>query len=136
MKSCSYCGGQYPDAAVVCPIDGNALNNPTESQSTVRNAPLASVACPACGAVDDFTRTVELRGSFSWGVFLLGGIIAVLFRNAGRKRKVRCNKCEAFFYIHPPLARFSLLIFWLLICPAIVAILILVITLLHSIFSV
>jgi len=135
MKSCPYCGGQYPDDAVVCPIDGNTLNSTTESQSAVSGAPLASVICPACGTLDDFTRTIELRGSFSWAVFFFGGIFAVLFRNAGRKRKVRCNKCETLFDIRSPLARVSLVIFWLLICPTIVALLILVITFLHSIFS-
>jgi hypothetical protein len=78
---------------------------------------------------------VELRNSFSWLAFLAGGILAVLFRNAGRRRKVRCNKCEALFDIRTPLSKVSLVIFWLLICPTIVGLIVLLVAVLSSIFS-
>jgi len=135
MKSCPYCGEQYSDDTIVCLIDGNKLDGPTEPRNKVSRAPLAKVVCPTCGATDDYTRTVELRGSFSWSIFFLGGIFAVMSRNAARTRKVRCNKCEVLFYIRPPLSRVSSIIFWLLICPTIIAFIILVIALLHILFS-
>ncbi len=91
--------------------------------------------CPACGAVDDYAPTVELRGSFNWLVFLAGGLFAVLFRNASRRRKVRCNQCEALFDIRTPLSNVSLVFFWLLMCPTIIGLIVLVVALVSSIFS-
>jgi len=135
MKACPYCGEQYPDEAVVCSIDGQPLGGPAESRQKASGMPGTSVLCPACGASDGYTPTGELRGSFSWPVFLAGGFLAVLFRNAGRSRRVRCNKCEEVFNIRPPLSKVSLVIFWLLIGPSIVALIILLVTLLGSIFS-
>jgi len=129
MKACSYCGKQYPDEAIVCSIDGQSLDGPTESRQAT------GVLCPACGASDGYTPTVELRGSFSVPVFLAGGLLAVLFRNAGRSRRVRCNKCEAVFSVRTPLSKVSLVIFCLLICPTIVALIILLVALAGSMFS-
>jgi len=92
------------------------------------------MGCPACGAEGGYTPTVELRGSFSWPVFLAGGIFAVLFRNAGRRRKVRCNRCDALFDIRTPLSKVSLVFFWLLICPAFIGLIILLAAFLNAIF--
>jgi len=135
MKSCTYCGAQYPDDATVCSIDGQLLQSPTENHESDREQRPTRFLCPKCGAADDYTPTVELRGSFSWTVFFAGGIWAVLFRNAGRRRKVRCNKCEAIFHIRTPLSKVSLVIFWLLIGPTVIALIILLAALLVSIFS-
>jgi len=93
------------------------------------------VTCPQCGAVDDFTPVVELRSSFSLPVFLFGGLIAVLFRNAGRPRRVRCNKCEARFYVSSPLSKISRVIFWLLVTPSIVVLIIALVMIIRSLFS-
>jgi len=131
MKDCPYCGKQYPDDAVVCPLDQQPLGGPAESHQ--KRVP--AVLCPACGASDDYTPTVELRGSFSWPVFFAGGLLAVLFRNAGRRRKVRCNKCEAIFNVRTVLSKVSLVIFWLLICPTILTLIILLVALVGAIFS-
>lgn len=78
---------------------------------------------------------MELRGSFSWLIFFAGGIFAVLFRNAGRRRKVRCNQCEALLTIRTPLSQVSLFFFWLLISPTIVVLIILLVALLGGIVS-
>src|SRR6266496_669546 len=121
MKACPYCGKQYSDDAIVCPIDRQPLNDSAELHQKVSAMPGPRVLCPVCGASDDYTPTVELRGSFSWPVFFAGGIFAVLFRNAGRRRKVRCNKCETLFNIRTPLSKVSWVLFWLLICPTIIA---------------
>src|SRR5437868_3195288 len=109
MKSCPYCGEQYADDAIVCAKDGHALDDRTESHESRGTAP-PRVRCPACGATDDYAPGVDLRSSFSWLVFLAGGILAVVFRNAGRRRRVRCNKCGALFYIRTPLSKVSLVI--------------------------
>jgi len=135
MKACSYCGKQYPDEAVVCSIDGQSLDGPTESRQKTSGESVARVLCPACGASDGYTPTVELRGSFSWPIFLAGGFLAVLFRNAGRSRRVRCNKCEAIFNVRTPVSKLSLVIFWLLICPTIIALIIFLVALVGSIIS-
>jgi hypothetical protein len=95
---------------------------------------VSGVRCPACGAVD-YSPTVELRGSFSWPVFLAGGIFAVLFRNAGRRRKVRCNQCEAVFEVRTPLSKVSLVLLWLLIFPTIISLVILIAAFLYAVFG-
>jgi len=79
------------------------------------SSPQRGNRCPGCGAVGDYSPAVELRGSFSWPAFIVGGFFAVLFRNAGRRRKVKCNQCGHLFYIRTPLSNLSLLFFWILI---------------------
>jgi len=79
------------------------------------SSPQRGNRCPGCGAVGDYSPAVELRGSFSWPVFIVGGFFAVLFRNAGRRRKVKCNQCGHLFYVRTPLSNLSLLFFWILI---------------------
>src|ERR1051325_1896961 len=100
MKSCPYCGAQYPDDAVFCRADGHSLGASTPNQPPSTDASMADIRCPSCGAADDYAPTLELRGSFSWLVFMAGGLLAVIFRNAGRGKKVRCNKCDTLFEIH------------------------------------
>ena len=73
-----------------------------------------------------------MRGSFSWVVFVLGGFIAVLFHNASRERRVQCNPCRAIFGIRSPLSKVSVVIFWLLIIPGIIT---LILVLLGALFS-
>ena len=115
----------------MCPIDGHSLDGAVESGKEVTGeSSIPRVLCPACGAADDYTSTVELRPSFSWAAFLAGGIFAVLFRNASRRRKVRCNQCEALFDIRTPLSKVSLIVFWLLVGPTIVVLVILLVALL------
>jgi hypothetical protein len=134
MKSCPYCGAKYSDEVAVCPIDHHPLEQPAKPQSDAPKTPKKSRPCPTCGATDGYAPTVELRRSFSWLILFLGGIFAVVFRNAGRRKKVRCNKCDTTFYIRSPLSRISLVIFWLLIAPAILFLLILLVHLFHMIF--
>lgn len=118
MKSCSYCGASYPDEVMVCPVDRHPLGEPAATKRKVN--------CPHCGSTDDYTFTVEARGSFNLPVFVLGGIFAVMFRNAGRARRVRCNKCDARFYVRSRLSQVSRILFWLLIAPGLVWLLIVV----------
>ena len=134
LKACPHCGAHYSDDSVTC-VDGYLLGAPAESRGEFGNVGVPRFRCPACGAADDYTPTVELRSAFSWPVFLVGGFLAVLFRNAGRRRKVRCNKCEKLFDIRTPLSRVSLVIFWLLISPTILVLVIWLLALLGSIFS-
>jgi hypothetical protein len=135
MKSCPYCGEQYSDDAVACAIDGQPLCDPTEARPKPKERAAPRVHCPACGAADDYQPTVELRGSFSWLLFLAGGIPAVVFRNAGRARKVRCNKCEALFNVRTPLSKASLVCFWLVISLVIIALILSVAAFLHAILG-
>lgn len=93
------------------------------------------MACPVCGAFDGYKPAVELRGSFSWLIFLAGGLFAVLFRNAGRTRRVRCNKCGALFNIRTPLSIVSLVIFWLLVAPTIIGLAFLLFYALYAFFA-
>jgi hypothetical protein len=130
MKSCPYCGGKYPDDAVICPVDGNALQGPNESRNKASRPLSSTVLCPVCGAADCYARTIELRSSFSWLAFFAGGIFAVLARNAGRPTKVRCTKCEALFEIRTPLSKVWLVIFWILVCPTVIALIIMLVDLL------
>lgn len=133
MKSCSYCGAQYPDAVTTCPVDGQSLGEADAAKPDHGGTSTPKVRCPACGAADNYAATVELRGSFSILAFLAGGILAVIFRNAGRPKKVRCNKCDVIFDIHPPLSKMSRVIFWLLIGPTILALVLLLLGLLGAI---
>jgi len=132
MKTCSYCGKQYPDDAEVCVLDQQPLKGLAESPAGVTPP---KVTCPQCGAADDFTRLVELRSSFSLPAFLFGGLIAVLFRNAGKARRVRCNKCESRFYVSSPLSKISRVIFWLLVTPTIICLGIVLIIIIYTLFS-
>jgi hypothetical protein len=92
-------------------------------------------SCPQCGATNDYTQMVELRGSFSWPIFFTGGLLAIIFRNAGRSRKVRCNKCDAAFFISTPLSKVSLVIFWLLMSIIMVNLIILLLFFIHMIIA-
>jgi len=132
MKTCSYCGKQYPDDAEVCELDQQPLKGPAKSAAGVASP---KVTCPQCGAADDFTAVIDTRGSFSLTTFLLGGLIAVLFQNAGKARRVRCNRCEARFFVSSRLSRLSRVIFWLLVTPTIICLGLLLIMLIHTLFS-
>src|ERR1700744_4848273 len=115
MKTCSYCGRQYPDDTQVCAIDQQPLVAVTEPVKPSAEIPAEKVYCPQCGAADDFTRLIDPRGSFSLPVFLFSGITTILFHNAGKTRRARCNQCEARFTIARPLNKIARVIFWLLI---------------------
>ena len=133
MKTCSYCGKQYPDNAEVCDLDQQPLKGP--AQPAASGVAPTKVTCPQCGAADDFTAVIDTRGSFSLTTFLLGGLIAVLFQNAGKARRVRCNQCEARFFVSSRLSRLSRVIFWLLVTPTIICLGLLLIMLIHTLFS-
>jgi uncharacterized Zn-finger protein len=131
MKSCPYCGAQYPDDLEVCPLDAQ----PLVGLAATRVADGASkIICPQCGAADDYTVTVQPHRAFSWGIFFLGGLLAVMFRNGGRRRRVRCNQCDARFSIRTPLSRISLVIFWLLVGPTIIYLALLLIAFITGLF--
>jgi hypothetical protein len=132
MKTCSYCGKQYPDDAEVCAVDQQPLNELAESQAAVTTS---KVDCPQCGATDDFTHLVEVHSSFSLPAFLFGGLLAVIFRNAGRPRRVKCNKCNSRFYVSSPLSKVSRVIFWLLVTPSIIVLSIALIIVIRGLFS-
>ena len=124
MRTCSYCGKQYPDDTQVCAVDQQPLTEPAESQSS---AAAPKIVCPQCGVADDFTQAIDIRGSFSLPAFLFGGLIAVLFQNAGKSRPVRCNKCDARFFVSTRLSKFSRVIFWLLVTPTIIGLIIIIV---------
>ncbi len=137
MKTCSYCGKGYPDDALVCDVEQTPLGSGIlESTRSAGSSPTAkpAIACPACGALDDYKPAVDLCGSFNLLVFLSGGLLGVLFYNAGRPRRVQCNKCGALFNLRTPLSRFSRVIFWLLVAPTVVSIIILLLLLLYTFF--
>jgi hypothetical protein len=115
MKTCSYCGRQYSDEVEFCAVDQQPLSGQSSAKRRV-----TSGTCPQCAAEDDFTPVVDVHSSFNLFAFLFGGLFAVLFQNAGRPRRVRCNRCEARFYISRAFSRFSRVIFWLLVTPGII----------------
>jgi hypothetical protein len=131
MKTCSYCGKQYPEDAEICAVDQQPLGRLAEAPTIVASG---KVTCPQCGAVDDFSQAIEFRNSFSLPVFLLGGLMAVIFRNAGRPRRLKCNKCETRFYVSSPLSKASRVIFWLLIIPSILVLNIALILVIRALF--
>jgi hypothetical protein len=124
MKSCSCCGAQYSDDVQVCPQDQTPLREPDIGKPAPAKV---GAVCPGCGAVDDCSLTVRPDSSFNLGAFLLGGILAVIFRNAGQRTRVRCNKCETGFYIRTPCSGLWLFIYWLLIGPTLIGLAILLI---------
>jgi uncharacterized membrane protein YvbJ len=134
MKSCSYCGKQYPDDFVTCPIDGTSLGNSDGMNQKIKIS-AQKRTCPACGAVEDYSSAIELRSSFSWPIFFVGGLLAVMFRNAGREKRVRCNKCEQLFNIRTPISKLSRAVFWILVCPAILTLITFLIVLIAGIVS-
>ena len=135
MKFCRYCGARYPEDAITCPIDGNALDDSRKAHISPTKATSRRASCPACGTAGDYTPVVQLRSSFSWIAFLAGGLFAVIFRNAGRPKRVRCNKCQGIFEVRTPLSKVFLIIFWLLISPAIVYAILLAVSLLRALIS-
>jgi hypothetical protein len=138
MKKCSYCGREYPDDAVACTVDQNPLAAGVAEGDNVaksRQPAKPTTPCPACGALDGYKPAVEVRGSFSLLVFLAGGLCAVLFHNAGRPKRVLCNKCGALFTIRTPLSRVSSVIFWVLVAPTIILLFFLLVALLYFYFA-
>jgi len=86
-KACPYGGRENDPARGACRECGTVLNEALDPEPPAARKPRP--VCPECGAGGDFKPAVELRGSFSLLAFLAGGLIAVLFRNAGRERRVQ-----------------------------------------------
>lgn len=116
--------------------DSEAVNDSVSrgEQSSI-TASSGDMRCPICGATNDLMPAVELRSSFNWLIFLAGGLLAVICRNAGRKRKMRCNQCGAIFETRSSLSKLSLLIFWLLICPTVIFLICVLGALILALFS-
>ena len=117
MKKCSYCGKEYPDELSFCPLDQDPLHQPpgTPAEST-----RPQEACPLCGSQAGFTPVVEFRKPFSFPLLFTGGLIAILFRNAGRERFVRCHTCDKKYGIRTPFSKFARVLFWLCMAPAVI----------------
>ena len=69
--------------------------------------------------MEGYKKAVDLRPSHSLLALFLGGIFAVWACNGGRPTRVQCNKCGAFFDVRTRGSRVSVLLFWLLVAPAI-----------------
>jgi hypothetical protein len=93
-----------------------------------------SAICPACGTPDDFKTAIRLGSSFNLAAFVAGGILAVLFCNAGREKRVQCNKCGAVFGIRTPLSIISRVFFWLLVAPTIIVLVLWLLSLARYLF--
>ncbi len=120
MKRCSYCGRENDNTVSICKGCGTTLPK-VESNAIPAKVVIPGPACPACGC-QNHSEVLALRSSFSWLAFLAGGFIAVLFHNASRETRVQCSKCGHFFGIRSPMSKLSLIVFWFLIAPTIVAI--------------
>lgn len=63
MKTCTYCGKEYPDDSALCPVDGNPLSN-GESNNTQEDTkslpPVLPPALPRLVWTDRQARTFEL----------------------------------------------------------------------------
>ena len=130
MRICSYCGHENESSLVKCGQCGTELAVAPVTALPASRKP--GVVCPACGVADQYKDVIPLRGSFSVAAYFFGGILGVIFLNASRRKRVQCNACGALFGVRSPVSRFSLIIFWLLVAPSIV---VLVIALVSAIFS-
>src|ERR1700690_1197853 len=122
MKTCPYCGKEYPDDIAVCTADQTRLIAETSKDAHPVPPPLSvklTAACPTCGA-SDYKPALEFRSSFSLPVFLTGGLLAVFFHNASHARRLQCNRCGTLFSISTRASRFFRFIFWLSVTPAII----------------
>jgi len=131
VKTCSYCGRENEESTARCAQCGSEL--PPGSPAGLDHPDAkAGVACPACGAVDDYKAAIVLRGSFNWAVCFLGGLLGILFHNASRRQRVQCNACGEFFEVRSFMSKVSLLLFWLLMAPAVIVLLLMLLTALFS----
>ena len=139
MKKCSYCGKEYPDEATICAIDHeflvDVIPSSTGSQPSSRDQKSGSATCQNCGMIGDYRSVIVPRGSFSFPILIVGGIFAVIFRNAGRGRMVRCNNCETSFAVHTPFSKLAKILFWIFVGPAIVFAVLLLLKLVLMSFS-
>jgi len=116
-KRCSYCGCENDVTVSICKGCGTAL--PKVENTVIPTEPgVSGPACPSCGG-RNYSPALAMRRSFSWLVFLAAGLFAVLFHNASRQRRVRCNACGHFFGIRTPMSRLSLVVFWILVGPTV-----------------
>src|SRR6185369_7388436 len=95
-----------------CPRCGTKLDVEDPPGDPQRRRP--AFACPNCGETENIKSAIPMRGSFNLPLFLLGGIWAVVLRNASHKKRVQCSKCESFFNVHTPTSRLSSICFWFL----------------------
>jgi hypothetical protein len=58
-----------------------------------------------------------------------------MFRNAGRARRVRCNECDARFYIASPFSKVAKVIYWLLVAPFTLFLIVVLLRIIRSLFS-
>src|SRR5687767_9129713 len=119
MKVCSYCGRENDDSLSNCKECGTELDLPASPSSSPRPSTKRPIICPGCGTADSYKPAVELRKSFSWLALLAGGLLAVMFRNFGKERRVQCNECATLFGISTPFSKAARVMFWLLVSPAI-----------------
>ncbi len=123
-----------PGAALAACEESGALR-PEGGGRQKRGGRQRAGVCPACGARDDYRPALRLRSPFSLLVFLAGRLLAVLFYNASRAKRVQCNRCGALFSVRTPWAKLSLGLFWLLLAPAFLATIFLLFYLVRSLFS-
>jgi len=124
MRVCSYCGRENDDVFSAC--SGCGTGFPDINDRTVPAEPRPKIVCPVCGAHDGYKTSIALRGSFSWVAFMLGGLIAALFHYFGRQQRVQCNACGTFFSIRTVLSKMSLAVFWLLVVPTVIVLVLIV----------
>jgi len=78
MKRCSYCGTEYPDDAVVCPLDQTALSPPGVAGSAASAPPLAR----------GFQVTDKKRANYLLQVRAQGGYRFFHFVRMNKKRYI------------------------------------------------
>ncbi len=64
MKTCSYCGAEYPDDATMCPVDHTSLNRPEPPQPVAPAPESPKYNFPELSALDrqkDFVTLVSCR---------------------------------------------------------------------------
>ena len=138
MKTCPYCGKRYPDDAMVCTTDQTPLVERLP-ENTLPTGPHLSAksttTCPKCGAFDGYEPAIGLRDSFNFFALATGGILGLIFLNAGRAKRVRCNKCKAIFSVRPPFSKVARVIFWVLVGPTTLVLIAYFVSVLVSVFS-
>jgi hypothetical protein len=133
MKVCAYCGRENEPTLTTCGECGSALTGGNGQPRVAQSK--SSAICPSCGAQGDYKPALKLKNSVNLPALLVGGWLGLVFHNAGRKKRVQCNQCATFFSIATPVTKLSRVLFWLLVSPTIIVLLIFLILMLRNAVS-
>ena len=91
MKTCSYCGKQYPDSVMVCAADQQPLF--AEGKASRK------IVCPQCGESENLQKLQQSSDVLRMFAVVFGGLLATILRLVSRPKKMRCNRCRTEFLV-------------------------------------